>query len=85
MLKQKSRKVKELEIHLDVSKSKLEEANRKMEQKLSKVDELTHQSLPMKETISKQRQELAQLQIALSKTEKMRDVLEKDLKEAMHQ
>ena len=52
-LKQKVRKVKELEIHLEVSKNKLDEANKKVETKLSKVEELTHQTLPLKETISK--------------------------------
>ena len=34
LLKQRVRKVKELEIHLEVSKNKLDEANKKVEQKL---------------------------------------------------
>ena len=42
LLKQRSRKVKELEIHLEVSKNKLDEANKKVEHKLAKVGELTH-------------------------------------------
>lgn len=58
-LKQKIRKVKELEIHLEVSKNKIDEANRKVEMKLNRIDELTHQALPLKETISKQKNELA--------------------------
>ena len=42
LLKQRSRKVKELEIHLEVSKNKLDEANKKVENKHVKVEELAH-------------------------------------------
>lgn len=82
-LKQKIRKVKELEIHLEVSKNKIDEANRKVEMKLNRIDELTHQALPLKETISKQKNELAQMQTAMTKTEQLKDLLDKDLKDAL--
>ena len=52
-----------------MSKNKIDEANKKVELKLNRVDELTHQALPLKETNSKQKNELAQMQIALAKTE----------------
>lgn len=80
MLKQRNRKVKELEIHLEVSKNKLDEANKKVEIKLIKVEELTHQALPLKETISKQKHDLESMQIVVTKTEQMRNNMEKDLK-----
>ena len=41
-LKQKTRKMKEFEIHLEVQKNKLDEANKKVELKMVKVEELTH-------------------------------------------
>ena len=42
MLKQRVRKVKELEIHLEVSKNKLDEANKKLEGQLAKIEELAN-------------------------------------------
>jgi len=42
LLKQRIRKVKELDIHLEVSKNKLDEANKKVEKQLLKNEELTH-------------------------------------------
>ena len=53
LLKQRIRKVKELDIHLEVSKNKLDEANKKIENQLIKIEELSHKQLPLKETISK--------------------------------
>lgn len=41
-MKQRVRKVKELEIHLEVSKNKLDDANKKTEIQLAKADELAH-------------------------------------------
>ena len=47
------------------------------------MEAITHASLPLKETISKQKEELESMQIALTKTEQMRDNVEKDYKEGL--
>ena len=83
LLKQRVRKVKELEIHLEVSKNKLEEANKKIEGQLAKIEELAHAQLPLKETISNQKQEAETMQLAMRKVDHMRENAEKDCKEAL--
>lgn len=68
---------------MEVSKNKLEEANKKIESKLSQIEELKHSAMPLKEQISKQKHEMAQMQVVLTKTESMKNLLDKDLKEAL--
>jgi len=83
VVKHHERKVKEVELHLEVSRSKLEEATLKIERQFATIEEANHKMLGLKETISKQRQDLESMQVAVMKTEQMRDNLEKDLKEGM--
>ena len=66
-----------------MQKDKLDEANKQIELKLEEVDELAHNNLPLKEKISKQKQEMESMQIAVTKTQKMNKNIEKDLKEAL--
>ena len=41
-----------------MQKDKIDEANKQIELKLEEIDELAHQNLPLKEKISKQKQEI---------------------------
>lgn len=50
---------------------------------MAKFEEVNHQTLSLKETISKQKQDLESMQMVLTKTEQMKDNMDKDLKEAM--
>ena len=63
------RKCKEIEIHLEVAKNKLTDADKRIEQKIQKCDELTSQQYPLKESLSKAKEEIVTLQIAIKKAE----------------
>ena len=41
-----------------MQKDKIDEATKQIELKLEEIDELAHQNLPLKEKISKQKQEI---------------------------
>lgn len=49
-----------------------------------KVEELAHAQLPLKETISKYKQELGSMHLAVKKAESMRENIERDCKESLH-
>ena len=66
-----------------MQKNKLDEANKQIDLKLENIDELSHMNLPLKEKISKQKQEIETMQIAIAKSQKMNKNIEKDLKEAL--
>ena len=54
-LKEKTRKIKELEVHLDLTTQKLQEAEKKADEQSYTIDESSSQRAPVKDVLARQR------------------------------
>ena len=78
-LKEKTRKVKELEVHLELTSQKLQEAEKKADEQSYTIDESSSQRAPVKDVLARQRQEIKALKLDLSKVDTLKQNVEKDL------
>lgn len=82
-LKEKTRCLKELQVHLELTTHKLEEAEKKAEASNYTIDEMSSQRAPVKDVLARQRQEIKVLKLNLSKIESTKQNVEKDLSLAL--
>ena len=82
-MKGKTQNVRELQINLELTTAKLEEAEKKVDDSNYTIDEMSSQRAPVKDVLARQRQEIKILRLNLSKIESMKQNVEKDLSLAL--